>query len=47
MYYDDNEPCPCDSCDKNCDAWEATYCCELCPWLGNNLDCENCDPSNI
>lgn len=43
----DNEPCPCDSCDKNCDAWEATYCCELCRWLGSDYDCDNCDSFNI
>lgn len=44
MNYD--EPCPCDDCDRNCDSWEASYCCELCEWLGGG-DCDNCDPMNI
>ena len=43
---DDTDKNPCDSCEIQCDSWEARYCCDLCHFLGCE-DCENCDPMDI
>lgn len=46
---DDNMDYPCNTCNYDCDIWEARYCCDLCTWENNGVhgDCENCDPMNI
>ena len=45
----DDEPCPCDDCDMNCDQWDSRYCCDYCRWLSGDLepDCVDCDPWDI
>lgn len=43
-YYDDD--CPCDNCERECDGWEAAFCCKLCEWHGGG-DCDHCDPMDL
>ena len=44
-----DEDCPCDTCDRDCDPWEAQYCCDLCHWQYGDIEppCDDCDPYNI
>ena len=44
-----DKDCPCDTCDRNCDPWEAQYCCDLCHWQYGDTEpsCDDCDPYNI
>ena len=44
-----DEDCPCDTCDRSCDPWEAQYCCDLCHWQYGDIEppCDDCDPYNI
>lgn len=46
--YDDDD-CPCNGCEYECDDWEARYCCDRCRWLGGGeeQDCDDCDPMDI
>lgn len=43
IYIDDD---PCSTCSKDCDGWDAQYCCIRCRWFGQD-DCDNCDPMDI
>lgn len=42
-YTDDS---PCESCGRDCDGWDASFCCSLCEWLGGG-DCDDCNPMDI
>lgn len=37
---------PCEECLRDCDEWDAQFCCVLCAYMGAD-DCENCDPDDI
>ena len=50
MFDDYDENCPCNSCNKDCDAWESRYCCELCQYLNGREEptyCDDCNPMDI
>lgn len=44
-----DDKCPCDECERDCDNWEAQYCCDLCRWQygDNEPPCDECDPWEI
>lgn len=45
----DESKYPCHTCSEqeSCDGWEAQFCCTLCRYYNDELDCENCDPMDI
>lgn len=42
--FDKEEPCK--KCGRECDHWDAMYCCTLCRWLGAD-HCDSCDYIDI
>lgn len=40
--------CPCNDCDRECDGWDAQFCCTRCAWaFDGQTPCEDCDPMDI
>lgn len=49
--YENDPDYPCQYCDRDCDTWEARYCCTLCEWLCGGVPpesyCDDCNPEDI
>lgn len=50
IHHDYEDDCPCNTCELDCDYWDANYCCTLCRWKNGGEEpswCDDCDPWDI
>ncbi len=45
-WYGDDDPCF--DCNRDCDGWDAQFCCSHCTWIyEGDPPCDRCDPMDL